>query len=146
MKDILVDFLRAINIDNYQSIRQSNIGDSLSYADIIQLSIINQNTDITIGELGKALNLSKPATTQKVNELVSKGLIEKVPSIEDKRVVYLRPTSILTNTCERTGIEDLISQVESNFCEEEKQSFYKVIEFMTKYLKDDRSKASGNIT
>ncbi len=138
MEEKVFRFLGAVDMDQYRRIRESEIGNGLSYADILQLSIIGRNPGISVGDLGKELNLSRPATTQKVNELESKGLIEKHQSSVDKRMVYLQLSERLTKGCQKeyknTKVAQLVKAVEKAFSLEERENFYTIMDFMTEYL------------
>lgn len=47
----------------------------------------------TFGELAQRLNLAKPTVTNGVNRLISRGLVQKAQSLEDKRVYHIYITN-----------------------------------------------------
>ncbi len=137
MKDAYFKFMSAIDIDCYSSIRDSQIGNILSYSDVLQLFIINHKTDMTVSELAQKLNLSRPATTQKVNELASKGLVVKTDSTTDKRVTYLSLSDSLLESSKSSKAINLMEQVDMNFSTEKKEIFAEILNFMAEYLNSE---------
>ncbi len=134
MKDAYFRFMSAIDIDCYQSIQNSTIGSNLSYTDVLQLFIINHKQQMTISELANRLKLSRPATTQKVNELVNKGLVIKKQSLKDKRVTYLSLSKDLIQQSKDTKASTLMDKVDAQFSKETKEEFARVLNFMTDCL------------
>ncbi len=79
----------------------------------VQCMIITEvgNADqITIGELGNNLNLSKANLSAILKRMQLKGLIEKQRSLEDQRVVYLALTEY-----SQTIYDDIVKNVSSHF-------------------------------
>ncbi len=73
----------------------SRMNTKLSDADIMVLFCVafcDLNEKIMISDIAKTLKVTLPAVTHKVNELVEKNYIEKIPSEKDLRVVYIRLT------------------------------------------------------
>ncbi len=63
---------------------------SLTYNDILYLSMIEAHSgEYTASNIADMLYVSRPAVTQKINELEKKGYISKVQSETDKRVYKL---------------------------------------------------------
>lgn len=62
----------------------------LTYNDILYLSIISAHSgEYTASNIADMLYVSRPAVTQKINELEKRGFIYKVQSQVDKRVYKL---------------------------------------------------------
>ncbi len=134
MKEAYFKFMSAIDIDCYKSIRDSSIGSTLPYSDVLQLFIINHKKNMTISELAERLNLSRPATTQKVNELLNKGLITKTQASHDKRVTYLSLSDDLIESSQDSRSATLIDAVDQHFSHEKKEVFAEILDFMSEYL------------
>lgn len=130
----LSKFLNAVDMDNYRTIRDGSLGDDLAYSDILQICMINMKENLTIGELGQLMNLSKPAITQKVNDLVSRGIVEKISSPTDKRYTYLVLSKEFQQSCEHSKVLNLNIEIESNFSLEEQEIFNKVLGHLSDYL------------
>ncbi len=134
MKEAYFKFMSAVDIDCYKSIRESEIGENLPYSDVLQLFIINHKQDMTISELADRLNLSRPATTQKVNELANKGLVIKTQSTKDKRVTYLSLVKSLIESSNDAKASNLMDEVDKRFSDEKKEVFAEILNFMADYL------------
>ncbi len=137
MRKAYFKFMSAVDIDCYKSIRESEIGSTLPYSDVLQLFIINHKQNMTISELAERLNLSRPATTQKVNELANKGLVIKTGSTEDKRVTYLSINESLIQSSSDTKSASLMDAVEENFTDDKKAVFAEILNFMADYLLEE---------
>ncbi len=137
MHNAYFKFMSAIDIDCYKNIRDSNIGKNLSYSDIIQLFILGHKEKTTVSELAEKLNLSRPATTQKVNELCKKGYIIKSTSKEDKRITYLSLSQDLIDSSKSSKANFLIDEVDKHFSTQKKQAFKEILEFMANYLMEE---------
>ncbi len=139
MKEAYFRFMSAVDIDCYKTIRESEIGNDLPYADLLQLFIINHKQNMTVSELADRLNLSRPATTQKVNELASKGLVIKTQSTVDKRVTHLTlPESIIQSSSDSKSAT-LMEQVDRHFPSHKKEIFAEILNFMTDYLLEEQN-------
>ncbi len=137
MKKAYFKFMSAVDIDCYKNLRDSKIGRTLPYSDIVQLFILGHKEKTTVSELADRLNLSRPATTQKVNELEKKGFIIKTQSKEDKRVTYLSLSKELIESSKDTKSSTLMDAVDENFSEEKKAVFSEILEFMADYLLEE---------
>lgn len=134
MEQDLSKFFMAVDMDNYRTIRESTFGDDLAYSDILQICMINSREHLTIGELGKLMNLSKPAITQKVNDLVQRGIVEKIQSPTDKRYTYLALTSQFYENCVNSKVLSLNTTLKESFSQEEQEIFRKMLNHLTDYL------------
>lgn len=76
------------------TMRNSAAGEKISYNTIMYIDAITYIPECTVSKLAERLQISKPAVTMKVNELLRQDLIEKEQSKEDKRVYYLRPKAL----------------------------------------------------
>lgn len=65
---------------------------SVSHADYLE--VIRNKGKPTLSEIAQELNFSKPSVTMMVNRLIEQGFVEKVQSVEDKRVFYVKLTDL----------------------------------------------------
>ncbi len=66
----------------------------LSYHDTLYLNIIEAHPNrYTSSQIADLLKITRPAVTQKINELVKKGYIIRTQSETDKRIFYLATNS-----------------------------------------------------
>lgn len=102
---------------------------NVSYNSRMYLDLIAYQQNCTVSFLAKALNISKPAVTMKVNELVRQGLVTKTQSTADKRVYYLH-----VNREERERIHSFDewmaladARVRERFSEREREVFCQIL-------------------
>ncbi len=110
--------------------RRSGIYDrvttKLSDADIMVLFCVafcDINQKVKLTDVANTLKVTLPAVTHKVNDLVEKNYLEKVPSEKDLRVIFIRLTE--------TG---------KVYVESIRDDYYKPIEKLTKHLGEEDSK------
>lgn len=110
--------------------RRSGIYDrvttKLSDADIMVLFCVafcDINQKVKLTDVANTLKVTLPAVTHKVNDLVEKNYLEKVPSEKDLRVIFIRLTE--------TG---------KVYVESIRDDYYKPIEKLTKNLGEEDSK------
>ncbi|MGL5327985.1 MAG: MarR family transcriptional regulator [Peptostreptococcaceae bacterium] len=139
MKAEFINFMKAMDIDEFNTIRNSDLGEKLSYINIVHLYIINHYDKITVSDLAKKLNLSKPAVTQKINELEKLGMVIKTQSKEDKRVYYISLSKDVMASCNEPKMGTVIDAVDKHFSKEKKEVFREILEFMTAYVIGDEN-------
>ncbi len=139
MEKIFNKFMSLIDIDSFNVIRDSEIGNTITYHDILQIFIISHNENITVSRLADILNLSRAATTQKVNFLVEKGLVKKITSAEDKRQVYLKLTKKATNGMNEAKSVKVLDMINKEFSKGEIKVFERILEFMCMKLEENNS-------
>ncbi|QWB96484.1 MarR family transcriptional regulator [Mycoplasmatota bacterium] len=104
----------------------SRINTELSDADIMVLFCVafcDMNQKVMITDIAKRLKVTLPAVTHKVNELVDKKYIEKIPSDKDLRVIYIRLT-----------LEG------KKYVEEIRDDYYRPIETLSNHLGEEDTK------
>ena len=78
----LIDDLEAEFTKKYQE-------EGFTTRQIVYIDTINMLGNPNLGEIAKALKLSKPSVTAIVDKLVSKGYVEKFQSDEDRRSFHV---------------------------------------------------------
>ncbi len=91
LEEAFTQFFRANTILELKLLNENKFT-PLNYHSLKYLDLIYYNESSTVSSLASTLNVAKSAVTQKVNSLVSKGMVEKIQSKEDKRVFYLKIT------------------------------------------------------
>lgn len=134
MEKAFINFMKAMDMDEFNTIRDSEIGEKLSYINIVHLYIIGHYEKITVSDLAKRLNLSKPAVTQKVNELEKLGMVVKTQSELDKRVYYISLSEDVMKSCNEPKMATVVDAVDKHFSDEKKEVFKEILEFMTNYI------------
>ncbi len=111
----------------------------LSYLDTLYLSIIeyypNKYTSSHIADL---LQVSRPAVTQKINELVKKDYIIRTQSESDKRIFYLSINENNKNYCDYNKEKDekLLSLLEDKYSKEQLDKTCEVLEYFRECLEN----------
>lgn len=96
--DLVMEFLEALR--GLRRYRRWYQGRSLpiKHNEMMLLMFLNHNLSedclgIQPSELGEILQLTRPAVTSLVNSLEEKGYVERINDAEDRRVVFVSPTS-----------------------------------------------------
>ena len=123
--------LRMMNRTEYRNAR-------VSYSDRLYMDIIAFNEDCTVSKLSELMGISKSAVTQKVTSLEKRGLIRRVRSETDGRVVNVRPSAQRIREMEngRSRFEELLSALSEMHSEEEILTFWKVMDSASSILED----------
>ena len=74
---------------------------SLSATEAFSADVIHLLGRPTLGQFAATLGISQPNATYKVNSLVAKGYVEKLPSTEDRREIRIQPAEKLRRYLER---------------------------------------------
>lgn len=117
-------------------------GGELSYNSIMYLDVISyqaQQGGCTVSTLAKTLRISRSAATLKMNELKKLGLVEKLRSETDRRVVYLNVTEQVARALRAYDrpFERAAKLVEERFTPEEIRTFCAILDtFSQEYVKE----------
>lgn len=104
---------------------------------------LNDNEGITLSNLGKKLDITKPSVTSLVDRMISGGLIERFPDKSDRRIIRAVITDkgreIVSNALPDNEAFSL--SVLDFLTEEQKENLYELIikikqELIAKFLKD----------
>ena len=134
MREAFERFMRAVDIDQYNEMKNSDWGKETSYINILHLFVIGHSERTTVSELAEKLGLSRPAVTQKVNELEELGLIQKVQSTQDKRFFYISLSDKVKMSSHSTKTHSILDEVEKAFSEDKKAVFKEILNFMADYV------------
>ena len=102
---------------------------SLSATEAYSVDVIHLLREPTIKEFADCLGISQPNATYKVNQLIQKGYVQKIPSMEDRRETHLQVTDRYLRYSER-GSRSLVQAMEvlqTRFSQEEMEVFSRVI-------------------
>ena len=116
-------------------------GGDLSYNSVMYLDIIAfqaQDGGCTVGRLARTLNISPSAVTSKVGELVKQGLVRKIRSETDRRVIDLQITDQVAQVLNAydSPFQRAVQQVEAEFSPEELRCFCSILDtFIQEYQK-----------
>lgn len=120
--DMTLEELRAMNGDA--------VCPDISYNSLLYLDLIAYRENCTASYLAKALHISRPAVTAKVNELIRQGLVEKRQSPADRRVYYLsvKPHVAAEYSAIDRRVAYAVEKMESRFSSEAIGQFCEMME------------------
>lgn len=141
-----MDILKSLNEYIYKStigeLRMMNkalISGDINYNTMKYLDLISLVEDCTATKLAGMLGISKPAVTIKVNEMLTKGLVVKRQSEEDKRVYYLElsPESAEIYRMYDEQEYRAVEAAKKTFTNEELKNFCQVLKLIASYYSFD---------
>ena len=107
---------------------------NISYNSLLYLEIIySLNGRCTASKLAELLNISKPAVTLKVNELIKQGFLTKTQDKNDRRKWYLSidEKNVPKYKFYRAQDEMVISSLQEKFSKEDIDKFCKMLRIMS---------------
>lgn len=89
----------------------------------------------TTGKLAQALQISAPAATSKVNELIKQGAVIKTQSEDDKRVFYIKihPDMEKNFSIYNHVFRNIEHELRKSFSEEQLLSFSEILRAISQY-------------
>ena len=90
----------------------------------------------TVAEFSKVANISSPNAAYKINNLVKKGYLKKIQSVEDRREYHLEVTQKYLDyyNISYNYMDTVMQRIESRFEPEEKETLIKVLQVMGEEL------------
>ncbi len=119
----------------------------LSYHDVLYLNIIDCHPNkYTTSQIADLLKITRPAVTQRINDLVKKGYIVRTQSETDKRIFYLSVNEDSDYYDDLT--EEDIFQIEEAFIEKYGEAnldfFCEMMDFVTDHFEVCFEKGDSN--
>ncbi|MFT0898390.1 MarR family winged helix-turn-helix transcriptional regulator [Candidatus Methanoprimaticola sp. MG2] len=104
--------------------------DNLSYRDVLYLNLISGMEECTVSKLADAACVTKPTVTVRINSLVRRGLVVRIPSETDRRVSYimLSDRSMKVFESEWRIFEEVSDMLERRFGNERLRDFVDVMD------------------
>ena len=87
------------------------------------------------------LGISQPNATYKVNQLIQKGYVQKIPSLEDRRETHLQVTERYTRYAERGGqpLIRALDRLQAQFSPEEMETFSRMIRALSDAIDSEQA-------
>ncbi len=138
-----------LSIAELQQAHKTRHGRDLTYHDTLYLNIILAHPNrYTSSQIADLLKVTRPAVTQKINELAKKGYIIRTQSETDKRVFYLSVNpeqSIYTE--EDQAIEQKVAmQMEATYGPEQVDKLCDMLEFLSEAMFNEKMKEQDDET
>lgn len=137
MEEAFYRFMKAIDLEQFNEMHKSDWGKEISYSDILYLFIINHKEKTTVSELSEQMSVSRPAVTQKINDLERLGLIEKIQSETDKRYFYISITDKVKKSSQSTKTDKVLDVVKEKYSDEEITVFTDILNTMADYILEE---------
>lgn len=137
MEEAFYRFMKAIDLEQFNEMHKSDWGKEISYSDILYLFIINHKEKTTVSELSERMSVSRPAVTQKINDLERLGLIEKIQSETDKRYFYISITDKVKKSSQSTKTDKVLDVVKEKYSDEEITVFTDILNTMADYILEE---------
>ncbi len=134
-----------MSLSELQQVYANRSGTDLSYHDMLYLNIIMAHPNkYTSSQIADLLKITRPAVTQKINELTKKGYIVRTQSKKDKRIFYLATHPEKTIYTEKDiQIELKISkQLTDKYGEEKVDLMCEMLEYLSDALFTERTKGT----
>lgn len=131
LKDSLDRYYYKMTVSELKRLSGKEEFSGISYNSLLYLDLITYGDDPTPSRLAEMLNVSKPAVTSKVSELIKLGLVEKKESGRDKRSFVLRPTpeaAEIYRSCDE-AFDRAVDRLNNRYGPEEIKSFCEILDF-----------------
>lgn len=133
MKRNISNELNNVNLIKYALYKDYHIPEDLSFINLTQeriLMTVKDSVNVSMVSIARAIGLEKGPFSQTVDKLENLNLIERVRSIEDKRLVNLHLTekgNLLVSRVQKSMDEHFNKAVE-NLSEQELNQFFDALE------------------
>ena len=113
----------------------------LSATEAFSVDVIYLLRGPTIKEFADCLGISQPNATYKVNQLIQKGYVQKIPSLEDRRETHLQVTERYTRYAERGGqpLIRALDRLQAQFSPEEMETFSRMIRALSDAIDSEQA-------
>ncbi len=109
---------------------------SLSATEAFAVDVIYLLQGPTVKQFADCLGISQPNATYKINHLIQKGYVEKVPSLSDRREIHLHVTDKFMRYWREStsSVSRAFQSLQKRFSEEEVAAFSRMLQVLTDSL------------
>lgn len=110
------------------------VDENITYNSLLYLELIyTMNGKCTASKIAEMLNVSKPAVTLKINELIKQGLVAKANDPDDKRKNYLfvNEEAALQYKVFRRQDNEVIKRIADKYSDSDIQNFCEMLNIMS---------------
>lgn len=140
-------FSHDMSIAELQQVYKSRDVSNLSYHDTLYLNIIEAHPNrYTSSQIADLLKITRPAVTQKINELTKKGYIIRTQSEADKRVFYLstNPNKDYYTDKDKAIEIKVAKMLEEKYGQAEVEKMCDMLEYLAETMYNEKSRGSEN--
>lgn len=110
------------------------VDENITYNSLLYLELIyTMNGKCTASKIAEMLNVSKPAVTLKINELIKQGLVTKTNDSDDKRKNYLFVNEEAAQQYKifRRQDNEVIKRITDKYSDKDVQNFCEMLNIMS---------------
>ncbi len=110
------------------------VDENITYNSLLYLELIyTMNGKCTASKIAEMLNVSKPAVTLKINELIKQGLVTKTNDPDDKRKNYLFVNEEAAKQYKifRRQDNEVIKRITDKYSDKDVQNFCEMLNIMS---------------
>ncbi len=136
-----------LSIAELQQVYKTRDGSDLSYHDTLYLNIILAHPNrYTSSQIADLLKVSRPAVTQKINELTKKGYVIRTQSERDKRIFYLsiNPDKSYYSEEDKATEIRVSKMLEEKYGSSEVEKMCDMLDFLSETLFNEKIKEHKN--
>ena len=135
LREALDEFYYEMMLQTLKQMNKGQLYGNLTYNSLLYLEIILYNEKCTPSFLAETLHVARSAVTVKINELVSKGLVFKIPCESDKRVTYLQVSSEVAEDYQLMNVPftKAMEEIDAQYSDAEISSFIKMLAIIKKH-------------
>ncbi len=134
-----------MSIAELQQLYQNRGANDLSYHDTLYLNIILAHPNrYTSSQIADLLKISRPAITQKINELAKKGYVIRTQCEHDKRIFYLsiNPKKHFYSELDRDIERTVTKMLRLRFGDQAVDKMCEMLNFFSETLYNEKLKGS----
>lgn len=134
LRDELNAFFYSTTLCDLRLMNQKFVDQTLTYNSLLYLELIHfMGGTCTVSKLAELLHVSKPAVTQKVNDLIRQGFVLKTPDPKDHRQNFLSINEAAAPQFRiyRRQDDQCVKELTNRFSQEEIQNFCKMLHILT---------------
>lgn len=139
LKESIDRFFYQITACELRLMNRKVLSDRITYNSLLYLDLISCMEPCTASQLAELLQISKPAVTAKLRELIQQGLVQKNQSPDDRRIYYLTltPGAARTYRLYSEGLHRAAAAVSEQFSEDELCSFCRILDTLTSHYTEE---------
>ncbi len=136
-------FSHDLSIAELQQLYQNRGASDLSYHDTLYLNIILAHPNrYTSSQVADLLKITRPAVTQKINELTKKGYVIRTQSEQDRRVFFLsiNPNKPFYTEMDRAIERKVALKLRRRYGDEAVERMCDMLEFLSETIYNEKLK------
>ncbi len=140
MKELRDSYFKMYHAISWMEYQTASHSADMTWRDIIYINLIMFMDDCTVSKLADMLNLSKPAVTIKINNLIQQGIVIKTKSTEDARVniLTIAPWVYTLYSKEDRRVNRALEELHKEYTTEDLKTFTEILNKLSSALVDSK--------